>query len=146
MLSLISWNEVCGEHEIAPRLIQDLVEKFSGRCWPRSPREIVYSRNSGNFQRIVLPNWVHRRKFRQSLAGILGNFKLLAFLCHRSKALGFFSKLSLLQNSWRVRNKVFAIFKLCWFGKNATITLKPTNIIPHTRSITQGQPANETLG
>ena len=30
-------------------------------------------------------NWVHRRPFRQSLAGIFGNFKLLAFhCCHRS--------------------------------------------------------------
>ena len=34
---------MCGEHEIAPRLIQDLLENFSGRCWPRSPREIVFS-------------------------------------------------------------------------------------------------------
>ena len=31
-----------------------------------------------------LPNRVHRRPFRQSLAGIFGNFKLLAFHCHRS--------------------------------------------------------------
>ena len=53
-LSLISSNEVCGEHEIAPRLTQDLPEKFSGRCWPRSPREIVFTRNSGKFQKIVL--------------------------------------------------------------------------------------------
>ena len=37
-LSLISSNEVCGEHEIAPRLTQDLLDKFSGQCWPRSPR------------------------------------------------------------------------------------------------------------
>ena len=42
-LSLISLNEVCGEHEIAPRLIQYLLENFSSRCWPRSPREIVFS-------------------------------------------------------------------------------------------------------
>ena len=41
--SLISSNEVCGEHEIAPGLIQDLLEIFSSRCWPRSPREIVFS-------------------------------------------------------------------------------------------------------
>ena len=27
----------------------------------------------------------HRRPFRQSLAGIFGNFKILAFQCHRSK-------------------------------------------------------------
>ena len=31
-----------------------------------------------------LPNWVHRRPFRQSLAGIVGNFILLAFHFHRS--------------------------------------------------------------
>ena len=30
-------------------------------------------------------NWVHRRPFRQSLAGIFGNFKLLALDCHRSE-------------------------------------------------------------
>ena len=76
---------MCGEHEIAPRLIQDLLENFSGRCWPRSPREIIFPRNSGKFQKQILPNWVHRRPFRQSLAGIFGNFKLLAFHCHRSK-------------------------------------------------------------
>ena len=27
---------------IAPRPIQDLLENFSGRCWSRSPREIVF--------------------------------------------------------------------------------------------------------
>ena len=32
------------------------------------------------------PNWVHRRPFRQNLAGIFGNFKLLAFHCHRSNS------------------------------------------------------------
>ena len=82
-LSIPSSNEVCGEHEIAPRQIQDLREKFSGRCWPRSPREIVFSRNSGKFRKQILPNWIHRRPFRQSLAEIFGNFKLLAFHCHR---------------------------------------------------------------
>ena len=93
-LSLISSNEVYGEHEIAPRLIEDLLEKFSGRCWPRSPREIVFFRNSGKFQEIILPNWVHRRPFRQSLAGIFGNCKPLAFHCQRSDTL-FFSYLYL---------------------------------------------------
>ena len=77
-------NEVCGKHEVAPRLIQDLLENFSGRCWPRSPREIVFFRNSGKFQKIILPHWVHRRPFRQSLAGIFRDFELLAFHCHRS--------------------------------------------------------------
>ena len=57
---------------IAPRLIEDLLEKFSGRCWLRSPREIVFFRNSGKFQQTILPNWVHRRPSRQSLARILG--------------------------------------------------------------------------
>ena len=84
-LSLISSNEVCGKHEVAPRLIQDLLENFSGRCWPISPREIVFSPNSRQFQKTVLPNWVHRRPFRQSLAGIFGNFKLSAFHCYRYK-------------------------------------------------------------
>ena len=42
MLSLISSNEVCGEHEITPRLFQDLLENLR-RCWPRSPREIDFS-------------------------------------------------------------------------------------------------------
>ena len=46
-MSLISSNEVCGKHEIAPRLIHDLLEKYLGRCWPRSPREIT----SGKFQK-----------------------------------------------------------------------------------------------
>ena len=41
-LSLISSNEVCEEHEITPRLIQDLLENFSSRCCPRSPREILF--------------------------------------------------------------------------------------------------------
>ena len=68
-LSSISPNEVCGEHEIAQRLIQDLLEDFSGRCWPRSPRELVFSRNSVKFQKIILPNWVHRRPFRQRVFG-----------------------------------------------------------------------------
>ena len=67
-----------------PRLIQDLLEKISGRCWPGWPREIVFFRNSGKFQKTIVPNWVHRRSFRQSLAGIFGNFKVLAFHCHRS--------------------------------------------------------------
>ena len=67
-----------------PRLIQDLLEHFSGRYWPRSPREIVFLRNSVKFQKIILPNWVHRRPFRQSLAGILGSFELLAF--HRNRS------------------------------------------------------------
>ena len=84
-LSLISSNEVCGEHDIAPRLIQDLRENFTGRCWSRSPREIVSFQNSGKVQKVLLPNWVHRRPFRQSLAGIFGNFELLAFHCHRSQ-------------------------------------------------------------
>ena len=83
-LSLISSNKVCGEHKIAPRLIQDLLENFSSRCWPRSPREIVFSRNFGKLEKKILPNWVHRPPFRQSLAGIFGNFKLLVFHCHRS--------------------------------------------------------------
>ena len=76
---------MCGKHEIAPHLLQDLLEKLSGRCWPRSPGEIVFFRNSGILQNITLPNWFHRRLFRQNLAGIFGNFKLLAFHCHRSK-------------------------------------------------------------
>ena len=88
-LSLISSDEVRGEHEIVPRLIQDLPENCSGPCWPRSPREIVFSRNFGKFHKTILPNWVHRRPFRRSLAGIFGNFKLLAFHCHRSHALAF---------------------------------------------------------
>ena len=37
------------------RLIQDLLEKFSGRCWPRSPPEIIFYRNSGKFRKIILP-------------------------------------------------------------------------------------------
>ena len=77
--------EVCGEHEIAPRLIQDLLENSSGRCWPRSVREIVFLRKSGKINKTNLPNWAHRRPFRQRLAGIFGNFKLLAFHCHRSE-------------------------------------------------------------
>ena len=84
-LQLISSNEVCGEHEIAPRLIQNLLENISGRCWPRSPRYIVLSRNSGKFQIIVLQIWVHRQPFRHNLAGIFRNFELLAFHCRRSK-------------------------------------------------------------
>ena len=40
-LSLISPRKVCG-HEIPPRPIQDLLETFSSRCWPRSPREIIF--------------------------------------------------------------------------------------------------------
>ena len=49
-LSLISSNEVCGEHEITPRLIPDLLENFSSRYWPRSPRETVFFRNSGKLK------------------------------------------------------------------------------------------------
>ena len=77
-LSLISSNEVCGEHEITTRVIHDLHEKFSSRCRPRSPREIDVVRNSGKFQEQILPNWAHRRPSRQTSAGIFGNFKLLA--------------------------------------------------------------------
>ena len=82
-LSLISSNEVCGQHEISPHLIQDLLENFSGRCWPRSPREIVLFRNS--FQKIILPNWVHRRPFRQSWPGSSGisNFWPSIVTCRR---------------------------------------------------------------
>ena len=41
-LSLISSSEVCGEHETTPRLIQDLPEDLSSRCWPRSPRDMFF--------------------------------------------------------------------------------------------------------
>ena len=61
---------------MAPRLIQDRLENFSGRCWPRSPREIVFLQKISTKN---LPDWVHRRPFRQTLAGIFGNFKLLVF-------------------------------------------------------------------
>ena len=41
-------------------------------------------------QNIIIQNWVHRRPFRQHLAGIFGNFKLLAFQCHGLKWMVFF--------------------------------------------------------
>ena len=42
---VISSNEAGEKHEITPRLIEDLLENFSVRCWPRSPREIILSGN-----------------------------------------------------------------------------------------------------
>ena len=81
---LISSNEVSGEHEVAPRLIQDLLGNFSRRCWPKSPRDIDILRNSEKNRRTRLPNWVQRRPLRQRFAEIFGNFKFLAFHCHRS--------------------------------------------------------------
>ena len=36
---------------MAPRLIQDQLENFSGRCWPRSPREIVFSGSLQSFKK-----------------------------------------------------------------------------------------------
>ena len=75
VMAVVDFVEVCAEHEITPRLIDDLLDKSLSRCWPRLPQEIVFFPES----------WVHRRLFRQSLAGIFGNFKLSAFHCHRSK-------------------------------------------------------------
>ena len=51
-LSSISSNEVGVEHEIASRLIQDLLEDFLGQCWPRSPRENVFSGILESFKKI----------------------------------------------------------------------------------------------
>ena len=48
---------MCGQHELALRLIQDLLVNLSSRCWPRSPREIVFFRNSAKFQKKNLQNW-----------------------------------------------------------------------------------------
>ena len=49
--------------------------------------------NSGKFKNKNLLNWVHRQPFRQRLAGIFGNSKLLAFHCHRSKVVYIFRKI-----------------------------------------------------
>ena len=49
----------------------------TGVCWRYNLTEEERTRT------VRRPNWVHRRPFRQSLAGIFGNFKLLAFPCHR---------------------------------------------------------------
>ena len=76
-----------GEHESTPRLIEHLLENFSSRCWPRSPREIDVFRNSGKLKKIYKIGPIGGRPFRQSWAGILENLKLLAVhcTCHRSK-------------------------------------------------------------
>ena len=55
----------------------------------QNPREIVFFRDSDKFQKIILQNWAHRRPFRQSLAGVFRNLKLLAFHCHRSSRVRF---------------------------------------------------------
>ena len=74
--SLSSSNEVCGAHEITPRLIQDLLDIFSSRCWPKSPPEILFSRKIGKFQKQIIQNWTHRHPSRQLFAGIFGNLTL----------------------------------------------------------------------
>ena len=64
-----------------------LLENFSGRCWPRSPRGIVLLfQNSGKASKNNSTKiGCHSRPFRQkSLASIFENFKLLAFHFHRS--------------------------------------------------------------
>ena len=74
-LSLISSNEECGAHDIAPCLIQDQLGKFSSRCWPRLPRKNYFFRKTGQFQKTDLQSWAHRRPSRQRSAGIFGNFE-----------------------------------------------------------------------
>ena len=112
-MSLILSKEVCGEHEIKPRLIQDLLEKFSSRCSSRSPWKKKI-RKIAKVQRTNLQNWAHRRPLWQTLAGIFGNFKLLAFQCHRSEIHFSFRSIFLF------RNLPF-FSSILYFYKNITI-------------------------
>ena len=66
MLSLISSNAVRGEHEIMPRLIQDLIFVLKQKL-DKIAAGFFFSRKIGKFQKPILQNWVNKRPSRQKV-------------------------------------------------------------------------------